>query len=156
MKKVFDNFILVFILFMPFLYLYISYGVKMDIPLESLGTLLFSVFFFICFIYLYINKIGRKALYVFIIYLLLAISYLFINKIDIISGLNNILSIFYLPIFILFFSHYKNRWINKKFISYLYLIITTILVLSFIYRLNVHLELEYKKGFIGLFYNANK
>ena len=155
MKKIFDNFVLVFILFMPFLYLYISYGVKIDIPLESLGTLLFSIFFFICFIYLYINKIGRKILNVFIIYLLLAIAYLAINKIDIISGITNILSIFYLPVFMLFFSNYENKWINKKFVSYLYLIITTILTISFICRFNVQLELQYKKGFIGLFYNAN-
>ena len=155
MKKALDNFVLIFILFIPFLYLYISYGFRINVDLESLSTLFFSIFFFICFIYLYKNNIAKRLLEVFILYVLIAMGYMLFNKINIFDNLSNVLGIFYFPIFALFFSNYDNKWISKKYISYIFLIFTSILTISYIYKFNLDLEIEYKKGFIGLLYNGN-
>ena len=155
MKKILDNFMIVFILFMPFLYLYISYGIKIQVDVEALGFALFTLFFVFIYIYLYKNNVKRGLLIGYLIFMLLAIGSNFISYMYMWSNVKFMLTILYLPIIILFFSNYENKWINQKYISYIYLIYAFILTLSFIFRFNVDLAFEYKKGFIGLFYGSN-
>jgi hypothetical protein len=57
--------------------------------------------------------------------------------------------------FVFFFINYDNKWVNQKYISYVYLIFAFILTISYIFRFNADLAFEYKKGFIGLFYGSN-
>ena len=155
MKKILDNFMIVFILFMPFLYLYISYGIKIKVDVEILGFALFTLFFVFIYIYLYKNNVKRGLLIGYLIFMLLAIGSNYISYMYMWSNVKYMFTILYLPIVILFFSHYENKWINQKYISYIYLIYAFILTLSFIFRFNSDLAFEYKKGFIGLFYGSN-
>ena len=152
MKKFLDNYILVFILFMPFLYLYISYGIKIKVDLELLGFILVSMFFIIIYIYLFLNNVKRNMLIGYIIFMLLAVASTFLSYTYSFDTIKFMLTILYLPIIILFFANYKNKWITQKYISYIYLIFSFALTISFIFKFNSELTLAYKQGFIGLFY----
>ena len=155
MKKFIDNYLLVFIMFIPFLYLYISYGIKIEIDLKLLGFIFFSFLFLISFIYLLTKKDKRVPMIGYLIFMLLAVGYTIINKMNTFENIQYILTILYFPVYVLFFSNYENKWLSKKYISYVYLIFAVILTISYLFRFNYELALEYKKGFIGLFYGAN-
>ncbi len=155
MKKFIDNFILVFIMFIPFLYLYISYGIREHIDMSILGFVLISFFFLLAYIYLFINNIKRKMLIGYLIFMLLAIGLTFVNQVNSIESIKDILIMLYFPMFVFFFINYDNKWVNQKYISYVYLIFAFILTISYIFRFNADLAFEYKKGFIGLFYGSN-
>ena len=155
MKKFLDNYLLVFIMFMPFLYLYLSYGVKNNIDIRLMGFILISVLFVLAYIYLFANKVKRKSLIAYIIFMLLAIGLSYINKVNTFNYIQNVLTILYFPVLVLFFINYENEWITQKYISYVYLIFSVILTISYIFRFNIELSYEYKQGFIGLFYGSN-
>jgi glycosyltransferase involved in cell wall biosynthesis len=155
MKKFIDNYLLVFIMFIPFLYLYISYGIKVEVDLKLLGFILFSFLFAVGYLYLLVNKDMREVMIGYLIFMLLAIGFTFINNMNSFDNIQFILTILYFPVYVLFFSNYENKWLNKKYISYVYLIFAVILTISYMFRFNYELALEYKKGFIGLFYGAN-
>jgi hypothetical protein len=148
MKKFIDSYVLVFILFLPFLYLYISYGIKIKVDLELLGFILFSMFFVVIYIYLFVNNIKRKLLIGYLIFMLLAIASTFISYTNSFDTFKFIITILYFPIIVLFFSNYENKLINQKYLSYIYLIFTAALTLSYIFKFNDELALTYKKGFI--------
>ena len=155
MKKLLDNFVLVFIVFIPFLYLYLSYGIREEMNLNYLGFIFISVFFVMVYIYLFVNKVKPKMLIGYLLFMLLAVGFTFINQLSSFANIRFILGILFFPIFILFFSNYENKWINQKYISYVYLIFAFILTISYLFRFNVNLTFEYRKGFIGLFYGSN-
>ena len=155
MKRLLDNYVLVFLLFIPFLYLYISYGIKIKVDLELVGFILFSIFFILIYIYLFLNNVKRNLLIGYLIFMFLAAASTFISYNNSFDTIKFIIIILYLPIIILFFSNYKNKWINQKYLSYIYLIFTVFLSLSYIFKFNNELALAYKKGFIGLFYGSN-
>ena len=149
MKKFIDNFILVFFIFMPILYVYMSFGIKIQVDLSLLGFVLTSFFFLLVYIYLFMNKVKPKLLIGYLIFMILSIVSTMFNYMNTAENIINILTILYFPIFVLFFTKYENKYFNKKFLAYIYLIYAIILTVCFFARINIPAD---KQPFVGIFY----
>ena len=119
MKKFIDNFIIVFFIFMPIIYMYISYGEKIQVDVSLLGFVIMTIFFILVYIYLFMNKVKRGLLIGYLIFMILSIITTVFNYVNTFDNIVNILTILYFPIIILFFSNYENRYLNKKFLAYI-------------------------------------
>ena len=152
MKKFIDNFILVYFIFIPIVYLFISFGIKIQVDFSPLGFVLTSIFFILIYIYLFMNNVKRKLLIGYLIFMILAIISTVFNYMNTIPNIVNILTILYFPIMILFFANYDNKYFNRKFLAYIYLFLATILTVCFFAKINLPTS---RLNFVGIFYGNN-
>lgn len=157
-KSLLDYYLYIFIIISPLIDILVSYGIRNNNYISYIGSILRGILLVLVFIYLYKHNINKSFLYIFIIYFILASIYSYFTSSNYISDISNIIEIFYLPILILFFNNYKNKNINKRLITYIFLIYTSILYFTYIFGIGHDINEYYpnKHGFLGLFYGGNE
>ena len=127
----------------------------------SLSSIIRAVTLGLMILYLLVIKKRRKEILFligyFIIYLL---SQTFLLHNGISSSLNTILTIFYLPIVILFMQevNINESYFNLKIIMITYLIYLNLIVIPYLFKYGNYADNFYdgKNGFYGLFYGGNE
>lgn len=152
MKKFMDNFILVYFIFLPIVYLFISFGIKIQVDFSPLGFVLTTIFFLLIYVYLFLNNVKRKLLIGYLIFMILAIISTIFNGVNSLANIVSILTILYFPIMVLFFINYENKYFNKKFLAYIYFIFGVVLTVCFFARINLPSS---RLDFVGIFYGYN-
>lgn len=125
---------------------------------SSIGLLIKGIFLAYAIIYLLKNKQHRKIFIVLSLYLIIYFAYLFTNNLNIIKECTNLIKIFYLPILILFFSEYQNEKINKKTITFVFLLYLLLYLIPFIFGLGHNISEVYpnKDLYLSYFYIGNE
>ena len=158
-KKIFDNFMLIFILIQPFLDALTCIQVKSNFQFLSVSVICRGIAFVTILIYLIIRKDNRKSILFFIIYFLLSIIYtMLLTNNNINTEITNLFQIFYLPFFIIFFSNYNNEKINNDLVLKLYFIYLNLIIIPYFLGIGYSVSEFYKEkiGYLGLFYGGNE
>lgn len=158
-KKIFDNFMLIFILIQPFLDALTCIQVKSNFQFLSVSVICRGIAFVTILIYLIIRKDNRKNILFFIIYFLLSIIYtMLLTNNNINTEITNLFQIFYLPFFIIFFSNYDNEKINNDLVLKLYFIYLNLIIIPYFLEIGYSVSEFYKEkiGYLGLFYGGNE
>lgn len=158
-KKIFNNFILLFILIQPFIDALTCIQIKSNFQFLSISVICRGIAFVTILIYLIIRKDNRKNILFFIIYFLLSIIYtMLLTNNNINTEITNLFQIFYLPFFIIFFSNYNNEKINNDLVLKLYFIYLNLIIIPYFLGIGYSVSEFYKEkiGYLGLFYGGNE
>ena len=158
-KKIFDNFMLIFILMQPFIDALTCIQIKSNINILSVSVIFRGLAFLIILVYLIIKKDNRKSIFFFLIYFLLSIIYnILLTNNNLNLEITNIFQIFYLPFFIIFFNSYDNKKINNNLVLKLYFIYLNLIIIPYFSGIGYSVSEFYKEkiGYLGLFYGGNE
>ena len=120
---------------------------------------LIRTFFLGLMIIVLLCKDKRKEVFVLLVFF---ITYLggqvLLNKNSLFSSLNSLLTVFYLPVSLLFFKNRDNKYLDLRVITYIYLGYLSLIIIPYLfkygnYAINFY---EGKSGFYGLFYGGNE
>ncbi len=128
------NFVFIFILLLPFMDFlsFFNNSCFLSLSILSKGILLIYALF-----YIFKNTEHRKIFLFFCIYFFIYSCYLIKENLSMEFFLTNTITIFSLPILILFFANYKKEAINKKTIFYLSLITLVLFQISYIFSISM-------------------
>ena len=104
-------------------------------------------------------KDKRKEVFILLIFF---ITYLggqvLLNKNSLFSSLNSLLTVFYLPVSLLFFKNRDNKYLNLRVITYIYLGYLSLIIIPYLFKYGNYASNFYegKSGFYGLFYGGNE
>lgn len=119
-KKDLSYIMYIFLLLFPFIDFVTGIATWEGWP--SIGLLVKGLLLVYAVFYLFKHEYKRKPLWVlFFLILGYSIVYLSIHSEAFFTEVSNLIKIFYLPILILFFTYYKNPYLNKKFMTWLLL-----------------------------------
>lgn len=124
----------------------------------SLSSLIRTLFLGLMIIVL-LCKDKRKEVFILLIFF---ITYLggqvLLNKNSLFSSLNSLLTVFYLPVSLLFFKNRENRYLNLRVITYIYLGYLSLIIVPYLFKYGNYASNFYegKSGFYGLFYGGNE
>lgn len=124
----------------------------------SLGLILKGLFMgYACF-YLFFYVKDRKIFLFLGLYGMVYFSYLLIQHFSLSSEIINLIKIFYLPILILFFSHYENSSITKKTLMFACLLYLILYIVPFFFGLGHNISEIYpnKELYLSYFYIGNE
>lgn len=158
-KKIFDNFMLIFILMQPFIDALTCIQIKSNLNILSVSVIFRGLAFLIILVYLIIKKDNRKSIFFFLIYFLLSIIYnILLTNNNLNVEITNIFQIFYLPFFIIFFNSYDNKKINNDLVLKLYFIYLNFIIIPYFLGIGYSVSEFYKEkiGYLGLFYGGNE
>lgn len=158
-KKIFNNFILLFILIQPFIDALTCIQIKSNFQFLSISVILRGLAFLVILIYLVLKKDKRKSIFFFLVYILLSIIYtILLTNNNINTEITNLFQIFYLPFFIIFFSNYNNEKINNDLVLKLYFIYLNLIIIPYFLGIGYSVSEFYKEkiGYLGLFYGGNE
>jgi len=114
-RKIKDKFELLVLVTLPLLRFVRLYFSNQIFNLVLFGIEVFLLSYFI--ISLFVLKKARVFLSILLGYILLDVTYLFCKELDVLSGLYFLVSIFYLPVVILYFNTHKNPYVNESFLT---------------------------------------
>ena len=120
---------------------------------------LIRTFFLGLMIIVLLFKDKRKEVFILLIFF---ITYLggqvLLNKNSLFSSLNSLLTVFYLPVSLLFFKNRENRYLNLRVITYIYLGYLSLIIVPYLFKYGNYASNFYegKSGFYGLFYGGNE
>lgn len=124
----------------------------------SLSSLIRTLFLGLMIIVL-LCKDKRKEVFILLIFF---ITYLggqvLLNRNSLFSSLNSLLTVFYLPVSLLFFKNRENRYLNLRVITYIYLGYLSLIIVPYLFKYGNYASNFYegKSGFYGLFYGGNE
>ena len=124
----------------------------------SLSSLIRTLFLGLMIIVL-LCKGKRKEVFILLVFF---VTYLggqvLLNKNSLFSSLNSLLTVFYLPISLLFFKNRENRYLNLRVITYIYLGYLSLIIVPYLFKYGNYASNFYegKSGFYGLFYGGNE
>lgn len=124
----------------------------------SLSSLI-RTFFLGLMIIVLLCKDKRKEVFILLIFF---ITYLggqvLLNKNSLFSSLNSLLTVFYLPVSLLFFKNRDNKYLNLRVITYIYLGYLSLIIIPYLFKYGNYASNFYegKSGFYGLFYGGNE
>ena len=124
----------------------------------SLSSLI-RTFFLGLMIIILLCKDKRKEVFILLIFF---ITYLggqvLLNKNSLFSSLNSLLTVFYLPVSLLFFKNRDNKYLNLRVITYIYLGYLSLIIIPYLFKYGNYASdfYEGKSGFYGLFYGGNE
>lgn len=124
----------------------------------SLSSLI-RTFFLGLMIIVLLCKDKRKEVFILLIFF---ITYLggqvLLNKNSLVSSLNSLLTVFYLPVSLLFFKSRDNKYLNLRVITYIYLGYLSLIIIPYLFKYGNYADNFYegKNGFYGLFYGGNE
>lgn len=124
----------------------------------SLSSLI-RTFFLGLMIIVLLCKDKRKEVFILLIFF---ITYLggqvLLNKNSLVSSLNSLLTVFYLPVSLLFFKNRDNKYLNLRVITYIYLGYFSLIIIPYLFKYGNYASNFYegKSGFYGLFYGGNE
>lgn len=137
-KKIFDKFIVLFILLSPILDLFSCIQSKyLNLPV-SISFVIRGLFFVLIFIYLIRKQDNRKILILFLIYFILAVGSYFVRKINLHTEIVNLVRMFYLPIMMIFASKYENDKIDDKFILKIYMFYIVSFIIMHLLNMDIY------------------
>lgn len=120
---------------------------------------LIRTFFLGLMIIVLLCKDKRKEVFILLIFF---ITYLggqvLLNKNSLFSSLNSLLTVFYLPVSLLFFKNRDNKYLNLRVITYIYLGYLSLIIIPYLFKYGNYASNFYegKSGFYGLFYGGNE
>ena len=158
-NKIFDNFMLIFILMQPFIDALTCIQIKSNLNIMSISVIFRGLAFLAILIYLVLKKDNRKSIFFFLVYFLLSIIYnILLTNNNINVEITNIFQIFYLPFFIIFFNNYDNKKINNDLVLKLYFIYLNLIIVPYFLGIGYSVSEFYKEkiGYLGLFYGGNE
>lgn len=125
------------------------------ISLSSLIRALFLGLMIIVLLYKDKRKEGFVLLVFFITYLG---GQVLLNKNSLFSSLNSLLTVFYLPVSLLFFKNRENKYLDLRVITYIYLGYLSLIIVPYLFKYGNYASNFYegKSGFYGLFYGGNE
>lgn len=125
------------------------------ISLSSLIRALFLGLMIIVLLYKDKRKEGFALLVFFITYLG---GQVLLNKNSLFSSLNSLLTVFYLPVSLLFFKNRENKYLDLRVITYIYLGYLSLIIVPYLFKYGNYASNFYegKSGFYGLFYGGNE
>ncbi len=124
----------------------------------SLSSLIRTLFLGLMIIIL-LCKDKRKEVFVLLVFF---ITYLggqvLLNKNSLFSSLNSLLTVFYLPVSLLFFKNRVNKYLDLRVITYIYLGYLSLIIIPYLFKYGNYASNFYegKSGFYGLFYGGNE
>ena len=124
----------------------------------SLSSLI-RTFFLGLMIIILLCKDKRKEVFIILLFF---ITYLggqvLLNKNSLFSSLNSLLTVFYLPVSLLFFKNRDNKYLNLRVITYIYLGYLSLIIIPYLFKYGNYASNFYegKSGFYGLFYGGNE
>lgn len=124
----------------------------------SLSGLIRTLFLGLMIIVL-LCKDKRKEVFVLLVFF---ITYLggqvLLNKNSLFSSLNSLLTVFYLPVSLLFFKNRENKYLDLRVITYIYLGYLSLIIIPYLFKYGNYASNFYegKSGFYGLFYGGNE
>ena len=125
----------------------------------SIGLLVKGLLLVYAVFYLFKHEYKRKPLWVlFFLILGYSIVYLSIHSEAFFTEVSNLIKIFYLPILILFFTYYKNPYLNKKFMTWLLLFYLLLYLVPYVFGLGHNISEVYpnKELYLSYFYIGNE
>lgn len=120
---------------------------------------LIRTFFLGLMIIVLLCKDKRKEVFILLIFF---ITYLggqvLLNKNSLFSSLNSLLTVFYLPVSLLFFKNRDDKYLNLRVITYIYLGYLSLIIIPYLFKYGNYASNFYegKSGFYGLFYGGNE
>lgn len=120
---------------------------------------LIRTFFLGLMIIVLLCKDKRKEVFVLLVFF---ITYLggqvLLNKNSLFSSLNSLLTVFYLPVSLLFFKNRDNKYLDLRVITYIYLGYLSLIIIPYLFKYGNYASNFYegKSGFYGLFYGGNE
>ena len=124
----------------------------------SLSSLIRTLFLGLMIIVL-LCKDKRKEVFILLVFF---VTYLggqvLLNKNSLFSSLNSLLTVFYLPVSLLFFKNRDNKYLNLRVITYIYLGYLSLIIIPYLFKYGNYASdfYEGKSGFYGLFYGGNE
>ena len=124
----------------------------------SLSSLI-RTFFLGLMIIVLLCKDKRKEVFILLVFF---VTYLggqvLLNKNSLFSSLNSLLTVFYLPVSLLFFKNRDNKYLNLRVITYIYLGYLSLIIIPYLFKYGNYASNFYegKSGFYGLFYGGNE
>lgn len=124
----------------------------------SLSGLIRTLFLGLMIIVL-LCKDKRKEVFVLLVFF---ITYLggqvILNKNSLFNSLNSLLTVFYLPVSLLFFKNRVNKYLDLRVITYIYLGYLSLILVPYLFKYGNYASNFYegKSGFYGLFYGGNE
>lgn len=125
----------------------------------SIGLLVKGFLLLYAILYLFKHERHRKSLWIlFFLVFGYSIVYLSFHSEALFIEVSNLVKIFYLPILILFFTYYKNSYLNKKFMTWLLLFYLLLYLVPYVFGLGHNISEVYpnKELYLSYFYIGNE
>lgn len=158
LSKFLDLGVAIFIIMQPILDS-LSYLQGRYLPnLISLSSLIRTLFLGLMVIIL-LFKDKRKEVFILLVFFATYLGgQVLLNKNGLFSSLNSLLTVFYLPVSLLFFKNRENKYLNLRVITYIYLGYLNLIIVPYLFKYGNYASNFYegKSGFYGLFYGGNE
>lgn len=161
LTKIISIILMILVIIQPILDALTYLQIRYNFNFLSISSLIRTLTFGMIILYLLFTKDKRKEIWFLLIYFLVYLglqAFLLNNGLS--NSLNSILTIFYLPIIIIFLNRVDidSKYFNLKIIMLTYLIYLNLIIVPYLFKYGNYAANFYegKNGFYGLFYGGNE
>ena len=160
-SKVISFLLMILIIMQPLMDALTYLQIRYSFNFLSISSVLRTLTFSLTILYLLFTKDKRKDIWFLLIYFLiyLGCQVFWLNN-GLSSSLNTLLTIFYLPVIIIFMNKadINKKYFNSKIIMITYLIYLNLIIIPYLFKYGNYANdfYEGKNGFYGLFYGGNE
>ena len=160
-SKVISFLLMILIIMQPLMDALTYLQIRYSFNFLSISSVLRTLTFILTILYLLFTKDKRKDIWFLLIYFLiyLGCQVFWLNN-GLSSSLNTLLTIFYLPVIIIFMNKadINKKYFNLKIIMITYLIYLNLIIFPYLFKYGNYANNFYegKNGFYGLFYGGNE
>lgn len=124
----------------------------------SLSSLIRTLFLGLMIIVLLCKDKRKEVLVLLVFFITYLGGQVLLNKNSLFSSLNSLLTVFYLPVSLLFFKNRENKYLDLRVITYIYLGYLSLILVPYLFKYGNYASNFYegKSGFYGLFYGGNE
>ena len=161
LSKIITIFLMIFVIIQPIMDTLTYLQTRYNFNLLSISSLFRTITFGLIILYLLLDKDKRKNIWFLLIYFLIYLGcQVFWLSNGLSSSLNTLLTIFYLPVIIIFMNKaaIDKKYFNLKIIMITYLIYLNLIIIPYLFKYGNYANNFYegKNGFYGLFYGGNE
>ena len=160
-SKVISFLLMILIIMQPLMDALTYLQIRYSFNFLSISSVLRTLTFSLTILYLLFTKDKRKDIWFLLIYFLiyLGCQVFWLNN-GLSSSLNTLLTIFYLPVIVIFMNKadINKKYFNLKIIMITYLIYLNLIIIPYLFKYGNYANdfYEGKNGFYGLFYGGNE
>ena len=160
-SKVISFLLMILIIMQPLMDALTYLQIRYSFNFLSISSVLRTLTFSLTILYLLFTKDKRKDIWFLLIYFLiyLGCQVFWLNN-GLSSSLNTLLTIFYLPVIVIFMNKadINKKYFNSKIIMITYLIYLNLIIIPYLFKYGNYADNFYegKNGFYGLFYGGNE
>ena len=160
-SKVISFLLMILIIMQPLMDALTYLQIRYSFNFLSISSVLRTLTFSLTILYLLFTKDKRKDIWFLLIYFLiyLGCQVFWLNN-GLSSSLNTLLTIFYLPVIVIFMNKadINKKYFNLKIIMITYLIYLNLIIIPYLFKYGNYADNFYegKNGFYGLFYGGNE